>query len=347
MTMIPLRRRGAGLAAAFLSAALILSACVGIAPTAAPAASDTTATTVDDTSSSAESGMRQFEGFNGVIEIPVNPQRIVAIGSAPPYLSLGVKPVGLGPKASSSQLPWLTPEQIEANDAAVDVGDPVDYEMIATLNPDLIVVNEPRHVLEGEKYDEERLQSIAPTVYMEVENARWKTQTEKLADALGALDTFYQGKADYDALITEIQEEYGDILNTMTFTFVNRWASATEAEFAVEYPNSYCTAYATDAGLTILPEPPDGNDGPGTSQSIEGLSDVAAAVDVIVYPLGADGQVTPTFAPILESSIWKSLPQVSEGRALGVQCNNGPTYANKVTNLESLKNALGTLPEAK
>lgn len=299
------------------------------------------------TDGDAAGATRSFEADNGTVEIPVDPQRIVGIGSAQPFLDLGVEPVGLGPKATSSQLEWLSPEAQQANDAAVDVGDPVDYEMIATLEPDLIVVNEPKHVLEGTKYDEARLQSIAPTVYMEVENSRWKTQTERLADALGAVDTFEAAKADYDALIAEIQSEYGDLLDSTTFTFLNRWSSASEAEFAVEYANSYCTAYATDAGLEILPEAPSEElDGPGPSQSIEGLGDVAADVDVLIYPLGADGTVTADFAPVLESNVWQALPQVADGRALGVRCNWGPTYASKVVNLESLKEALATLPEA-
>jgi iron complex transport system substrate-binding protein len=71
-----------------------------------------------------------------------------------------------------------------------------------------------------------------------------------------------------------------------------------------------------------------------------------AAADVIIYPLGADGAVTPEFAPVLETNIWQSIPQTNEGRALGVQCDRTSTYSSKIVNLESLKEALGTLPAA-
>lgn len=329
MTTAPLRRSSAALATVLLSAVLVLAACGSDADT------DKTA-----------GETRSFKADNGTVEIPVAPQRIVALGSALTYLSLGVEPVGLGPKASEADLPWLSAEEKRANDAAVDVGDPVDYEKVASLKPDLIVVSEPEHVLEGDKYDEERLQSIAPTVYFEVENSRWKTQTERLADAAGALDTMKEGKAKYDALIAEIQDQYGDLLDSTTFSFLNNWTGSA-GEFAVEYAHSYCTAYATEAGLEILPKPPSEElDGPGPSQSIEGLSDIAAGVDVLVYPLGADGEVNPKFKPIMGTNVWKSLPQVKDGGALGVRCNTGPTYASKIGNLASLKEALRTLPEA-
>ncbi|MFC7619388.1 ABC transporter substrate-binding protein [Microlunatus sp. GCM10028923] len=329
--MTTLRRRTVALATALLSAALALTGC-GSGPEATP--TETTST------------IRSFEADNGPVEIPADPQRIVALGSAQTYLALGVEPVGLGPKASEADLPWLSAEEKRANDAAVDVGDPVDYEKVASLKPDLIVVSEPDHVLEGDKYDAERLRSIAPTVYFEVENSRWKTQTERLADATGALDTMKEGKAKYDALIAEIQDQYGDLFDSTTFSFLNNWTGSA-GEFAVEYAHSYCTAYATEAGLRILPDPPSEElDGPGPSQSIEGLSDLAASVDVLVYPLGADREVNPKFKPTMGTNVWTSLPQVKDGRALGVRCNIGPTYASKIGNLESLKEALSTLPGA-
>lgn len=330
MTTTPLRRKTTTLTAVLLSAVLVLTACGSDADADKTAAGET----------------RSFKADNGTVEIPVDPQRIVALGSALPYLSLGVEPVGLGPKASEADLPWLSAEEKRANDAAADVGDPVDYEKVAGLEPDLVIVSEPEHVLEGDKYDEERLQSIAPTVYFEVENSRWMIQTERLADAAGALETMKEGKAKYGALVAEIQNEYGDVLDSTTFSFLNSWTGSA-GEFAVEYAHSYCTAYATEAGLKVLPEPPSEElDGPGPSQSIEGLSDVAADVDVLVYPLGADGEVNPKFKPVMATNVWKSLPQVKDGQALGVRCNTGPTYASKIGNLTSLKEALGALPQA-
>jgi iron complex transport system substrate-binding protein len=333
MTMTSLlRRRGAALAGATLSAALVLTGC----GSSSDAPGDTTG------------AMRSFEADNGTIEIPADPQRIVAIGSAPIYLSLGVEPVGLGPKATESELAWLPPEAKQVNDAAVDVGDEVDYEKVASLEPDLIVIYDPAHVWEGGKYNEERFQSIAPTIYIELSNTNWKAQTERLANAVGEVGTFEDGKARYDTLVTEINSEYSELLTSTTFMVLNRWGGKFTPEAGVlnmEYPGSYCTTYAEDAGLEIVPEAPADGD-ISVELSIEQLSDTVADADVIIYPLGADGAVTPEFAPVLETNIWQSIPQTNEGRALGVQCDRTSTYSSKIVNLESLKEALGTLPAA-
>lgn len=360
MTMTSPRRRRTAAFASLVSAALVVTACgddgssadtSAAAPVVSPAVADsgTGATSTEVTTGTASDSAaetRPFEADNGTIEIPTDPQRIAAIGSAGVYLSLGVEPVGLGPKADPDrELAWLPPEAAQANDAAVDLGDPIDYEKIAEVEPDLIVVYDPAHVWEGDSYDEERLQSIAPTVYIELNIIRWEEQTERLADAVGALDAFEVGKAEYEALAAEIHEEHADLLESTTFTFLNSWG--TDGEFAFDYPNSYCTAHATDAGVTVLPVAPTvEEDGPGLSRSIEGLGDFVADVDVLVYPLLADGSVKPAFAPILESNIWTVLPQVVEGRAVGVRCPNIMTYPVRVEGLKSLQEALATLSEA-
>lgn len=333
--MATLRRPTATLATALLSAGLALTACSSLEATPTDS-TETTSTT------------RSFGADNGTVEIPTDPQRIVALGSPQTYLALGVEPVAFGEKATESNLAWLPAEAAQVNDAAVEVGDEPDYEKVASLNPDLIVVYEPEHVLEGDKYNEETLQSIVPTVYIELSNANWKTQAERLADAVGAVDAFEAGKAQYDAFVAEIRDEYADLLSSTTFMVLQRWGGDFTPEAGtlnMEYPGSYCTAYAEDAGLGIIPEAP--ADGTLDMElSMEQLSDTVADADVIIYPLEADGSVKPEFAPVLETNIWRSLPQVQEGRALGVQCNRTATYTSKIVNLESLKEKLGTLPEA-
>ncbi|MFI7135171.1 ABC transporter substrate-binding protein [Nonomuraea sp. NPDC050153] len=331
MTLTPLRRRGTALAAA-----LVLTACSG-----SPEKTSTGKT-------GAASETRSFKADNGTIEIPTDPQRIVALGSPQTYLALGVKPIAFGEKATELNLAWLPTEAAQVNDSVVEVGDDVDYEKVAGLDPDLIVVHEPEHALAGGSYNEERLQSIAPTVYIELNNDAWKTQVGRLADVLNAVDTFEAGKVEYDALISEIKDEHADLLSSTTFKVLQRWGGDFTPEAGtlnMEYPGSYCTSYAIDAGLDIIPDAPANGD-LDLELSMEQLSDTVADADVILYPLEADGSVKPEFAPVLKTNIWKSLPQVKDGRALGIRCNRTMTYASKVPTLESLKEALATLPEA-
>lgn len=255
------------------------------------------------------------------------------------------------PRASEGELAWLSPEQKQINEAAVDTGDEVDYETVASLEPDLIVVYEPSHVLPG--YNEERLRSVAPTVYITLDTANWKTQVERLADAVDELDNFDADKDQYDTLVAEIKDEHADLLDSTGFVVLNRFSGGTgptgTAEFFWEYADSFCTNYLGDVGLKILPENPQVEEvgDTGLNVSIEQLSDTAADADALIYPLGADGSVKPLFAELQDSNIWQSLPQVQDGRAIGVQCNStAHTYSTKIPSLESLKAALATLPEA-
>ncbi|MEV0222111.1 ABC transporter substrate-binding protein [Streptomyces sp. NPDC050704] len=315
MTLTPLRRRGTALAAALVSAALVLTACSG----------SPEKTSTDKTGAASET--RSFKADNGTIEIPTAPQRIVALGSPQTYLALGAKPIAFGEKATELNLAWLPEEAAQVNDSVVEVGDEVDYEKVAGLDPDLIVVHEPEHALAGDSYNEERLQSIAPTVYIELKNDTWKTQVGRLA---------------------EVKDEHADLLSSTTFKVLQRWGGDFTPEAGtlnMEYPGSYCTSYAMDAGLDIIPEA-SANGDLDRELSIEQLSDTVADADVILYPLEADGSVKPEFAPVLKTNIWKSLPQVKDGRALGIRCNRTMTCASKVPTLKSLKEALATLPEA-
>lgn len=88
------------------------------------------------------------------VEIPTNPQRVVALWTVGEMLALDTKPVG----SISHLLRFYTDEE---KDGIEIVGDAVtgDYEKILSLNPDLIVVYALAKEEEIEKYSK-----IAPTV---------------------------------------------------------------------------------------------------------------------------------------------------------------------------------------
>lgn len=278
---------------------------------------------------------RMFEADNGTIEIPTDPQRIVFSGDPSIPLRLGVEPIGVD-VIDESFLEWITPEQKAVYEAATRVGSgEINYEQMASLNPDLIVVVDPPFA--WEEKDEDRLQSIAPTVFIAIDLVDWKGQGERIADALGALDAFEDDEAAYEELVAEIKDEYADILDATTFAFVNRWEGTNEGSFAREYGDAYCTGYVQDVGIN-LPGGPEVE----WDVSMERLGELAE-VDVILYAAGPDGESWPALEPVVESNVWNALPQVADGRALAVKCNIELTYAANITNLESLQAALGTL----
>ena len=115
-----------------------------------------------------EDGFRAFEHLKGETCIPTEPQRIVSLGSknvTVPMIELGVLPVG-----SQGTLPDGGTPTIRASATAtgVDFGNsdiafvgdyPVDLELIAAQNPDLIIWPDWQSDVSLEQ-----LEAIAPTV---------------------------------------------------------------------------------------------------------------------------------------------------------------------------------------
>ncbi|MDF0531164.1 ABC transporter substrate-binding protein [Tsukamurella sp. 8F] len=325
-------RRRTTLIAALLSAAAALAAC-------------------GDSSDTPAGEMRSFKADNGTVEIPTHPQRIVTIGSPGVFLQIGVEPVGMSGAPGKEWMSWLTPQQREAYEAAENLGNlpNLDYEQIAGLNPDLITVAIPREAWERNADVAKRLKAIAPTAYISINPSKtdmspWKAQLQRTADAVDARGRVDDDKAAYDKLVADIKGRYGSLLRSTTFAFVNR-TEGEEGRFEREYSSSYCTVAATEAGLDI---PGETSVGTKTFEtvSMERISDLSQ-FDAIIYRSGPDKKPAPAVEPVLESNAWKSLPQVSDGRALGVQCDPTLTYSAKAAELRSIEEALDRLASKK
>lgn len=139
---------------------LILSAC-GAAGTTAPNQGETKET-AEHSDTNENSTMKTIKTVNGEIEIPIQPQRIVAEEYLGSLIALDIIPVGA---------PGLTIKNYYFKEELQGVADIGDYgkpstENIIALNPDLIITGN------GDNY--EALNKIAPTVvipYGELKNA--------------------------------------------------------------------------------------------------------------------------------------------------------------------------------
>ena len=145
----------------------------------------------------------------GTVTVPDAPKRIVVLTNegTEALLALGVTPVGAANSWNGD--PWWD-HISDAMDGAEPVGkeSAVNLELIAALEPDLILANKQRH---EEIYPQ--LTAIAPTVMSKELRGDWKINFRLYAEALGKEQEADAAIADYDASVANLREKLGDHLN--------------------------------------------------------------------------------------------------------------------------------------
>jgi iron complex transport system substrate-binding protein len=195
--------------------------------------------------SPAASGPRVVETIHGPVEVPANPQRIIAINfpSAIALIELGVTPVGV-----PNYLPALPPgfpdataiEKIE-NEAYE-----LDLEKIASLNPDLILGSDWLDpALQQAPYED--LSRIAPTALFEWQQAggNWAAEAAGCAEAIGKTAELEALKKGFEDKAAEVKTTYAGVLAEYTWDII----SASDAAWYLYGPSSSHGKVAAAAGI--------------------------------------------------------------------------------------------------
>ncbi|AJY45873.1 ABC transporter substrate-binding protein [Martelella endophytica] len=152
---------------------------------------------------------RSITSAMGTVDVPDQPQRVVVLTNegTEAVLALGVQPVGAVNSWHGD--PWW--DHIDgAMGDAVPVGteSAVNLEMVAALEPDLILANRQRH---EEVYPQ--LSAIAPTVMSEELRGDWKVNFELYAAALGQDEKGREVIAGYDTAVADLRAKLGDAVD--------------------------------------------------------------------------------------------------------------------------------------
>ncbi|MFW0784492.1 ABC transporter substrate-binding protein [Gordonia sp. CPCC 206044] len=302
----------------------------------------------ESTDSSATNGAtRTFAAANGNIEIPAQPQRIVALSRVIPSLFIADAPVIAATSGYDTstivdedaikryqEVATLSTGTAKTNAGG---GTQLSYEQIAALKPDLIISGFPQKAYKSGISDEQ-LQAIAPTLSLGPSTpTEWREVGEKAADAAGRADEFDQQKAEYDKLAGELKEKYAGTVAGKKFAAFSVFNSTQADSFQREFDDSFTTNIANDIGITFP-----GGTPKKTSEivSIERLSDLADA-DYIVYQVNPDGSLKyPRMQDVLDSEAWKNLPAVKANRVIPVAYASSESYAGAIKSLQSLSAAL-------
>lgn len=282
----------------------------GSSATNAPSATDAPATDAP-----AESGTITYESEVGPVEVPANPQRIVALTNAPNILSLDGKIVGVDEWTNKS--PHFTDKL-----AGVEVVSDESLEKIIELEPDLIIAGTHNKNID-------KLQEIAPTVVYTWGKLDYLTQQleigkllNKEQEAQAWIDDFKTRAA---AAGEEIKAKIGadatvSVLETDSksfYVFGDAWARGTEILYQA-------------MGLNMPEKVKADAQGPGYyTLSNEVLSDYAG--DWIILSRSATGDNS-----FMKTDTWTKIPAVQNNHVIEID-TEAASYSDPIT-LEYLLN---------
>lgn len=305
----------------------------------------------DEAADSADkSATRVFKADNGDITIPTDPKRVVATGYAVPVL-IEADASLVGISSWQRGIPMMTDEDRATYEKlekiAGETAAETNYEAVAAVKPDLIVIGVPAPVLAD--VDIKRLESIAPVLAIgpTLPNA-WREQSRQQSDAAGRLDNFEADKKAYEDKTKEIADKYKDVLKDLKFGHLGAYGEVGAGEFHREFAGSWGTNVAVDLGVQYYGEVKKKGDGSAAVSeypSIEELPASFSEAGAITYTVQADGTPAESVKYVLDTELWKNLPAVKAGKAIPVPYTEAVTYTSALKTLDALDKALAPLLE--
>ena len=313
------------------------SECKATTP-ALPAIKPIAATTTDDAT-------RTFEADNGKVEIPTDPKRIVATGYAVPVLlEADAHLVGISAWGRGTAL--MTDDDLsdykKLKKVAGETAASTNYEAIANLKPDLIMLGVPLPVL-GD-VDVERLEGIAPVVVLGPDRPDgWKQLSQRQADAAGENEYFETARASYEKKAAGLKEKWADVLDDHCFGHLGGYGEASSGSYEREYAGAWGTNIATDVGVRYYGQPFKPAEGSGAfaeNQSIEQLPESFADADAVTYSANNDGSTPDSIQYVLDHDLWKALPAAKDGAVIPLRYTEAATYPTAERTLDEIDKAL-------
>ncbi|MFG1947181.1 ABC transporter substrate-binding protein [Nonomuraea sp. NPDC048826] len=291
---------------------------------------------------------RTFAADNGEITIPADPKRVVATGYAVPVL-IEADAALVGISTWKRGLPLMSEEDLKTYEGlekiAGETAAETNYEAIAKVKPDLIIIGVPKPALVD--VDMDRLESIAPVAVIgPTMPSAWRELSQRQTDAAGRVDNFGAAKAAYEKKAAELAAKYKDVLAGLKFGHVGAYGEIADGTFQREFAGSWGTSIAQDIGITYYGEVKEkGGNAADVSEypSIEELPKSLGEADAITYTVQQDGTPNEAVKYVLDSELWKGLPAVKAGKVFPIRYTEAATYESAMKTLDAVDQVLAPL----
>ncbi len=254
----------------------------------------------------------------GEVEVPSDPQRVVAVSYNTPWQLEAVDITPVAMQDYSAFADSFTAEQqelIAGMENTVGGFFELNVEAVMAAKPDLIVGD----VLEIDEKTFQELSKIAPTAIFEGESrGDWRTIGAGVAEAVGRTEVFEQSRSSYDAELARIKSTYAQVLE-------QPWAAIAsgdvEGGFSTLYPGGEVGAlFFDDLGANLaasIPEEAEGDRG-WMYISPELTTSVLDGAEIIVAAASADGELPEDLAGTVKSKLFTDLPAAKNGNVYQV-----------------------------
>jgi len=304
---------------ALLLIVAVLSACGGndASPSASPSSSGpaspsaSTPASPEASPSSSEAATRVYKDALGrEVEIPTHPQKVITTQYLPEMIAVGAKPIGVATHLLTNFK--SIKDQIGGIEDIGAANEP-NVEKMLTLQPDLIIATE---------WNQDRLEDlnkIAPTVVVQWENNDAIEHMKDVADVLGLNAEADKWLADYEQEAAEAREKLAPFVKPEETFGVVVIGGYEKGQLRV-YGNGNVGYTLFDTLKfpmtdTVKTEWDKGNNSLGLSISLEKLPEFASADRLFLVRFDND----PDFLKeVDESSLWKNLPAVKNGKVYTV-----------------------------
>ncbi|MGC0366152.1 iron complex transport system substrate-binding protein [Rhodococcus sp. 27YEA15] len=270
------------------------------------------------TADSESADTRTVPSAYGDVQVPVTPERVVAVSYDTPWqlMSLDVKPVGV--QDYGKWVSEFTSAQQEFVKGIPTVGPfgEINFEAVASADPDVIVGD--AYEIDKESFD--RLSAIAPTVIVQGHSrGDWKSVATQIADAVGKSDVLEKSSTTYDQNLDRLRSQYSQVIADNTWIHIS--LGDAPGSFSVQQPTGAVgNLVVNELGLSYgAGVPTDYSDGGYQSYPMEQLADIMNGVSVVLYPLNADGSTSAAVQTILDDNLFTRLPAAQAGRVFGLQ----------------------------
>ncbi|GGD89416.1 ABC transporter substrate-binding protein [Paenibacillus nasutitermitis] len=297
-------------------------------------AGSTAGNTADANSSGTEPSTAErtmTDGLGHEVNIPANPERIIASYLEDYLVTLGVKPAAQWTVANGIQ------EYLQDTLKGIPtIPYDLPYEAVTSFNPDLIIIG-GNGAVEGDKYTQ--YNKIAPTFVLGDEvNGDWRKALLKVGEVLGKSEEAQKALDEYNAKAADakakIQEATGGTKSAAAIWLVNKQF------FVVSDKLSSGAVLYQDLGVAVPEAVKKLSESAAASWNPISLEALAQMDTDYIFLVNSDEE---TGSEALKDPLWKNIPAVASGNVFQFNRNSTWLYYGATANSKTIDHVLESI----